>query len=71
MGLEEIVPAAVGFDVVGTGACVHGLKVDVVLADHDHNILRAVDRLNRKATGEIAVARAIKLDEFSDDSRAR
>ena len=71
MGLEELMAAAIGFDVVRTGACVQRFEVDVVLTDHNHDVLRAVDESNWKATVEIAVARAIILDEFSDDGRVR
>ena len=50
MGLDELMAATVGFDVVGTEACVHGFEVDIVLTDHNHNVLGAFDELNRKAT---------------------
>ena len=71
MSFEDLMAAAIGFDVLRTGACVHSFEMDVVLTYHNHNVLRAVDGLNRKSTGENAVAQAIKFDEFSDDGRAR
>ena len=44
-------------------------EVDLVLADHGHDILGAAYRLDRKAAGEISVARKIKGDEFGDNGR--
>ena len=64
MGLEEVCPACVCFDVIFSASRGHHLCVDVVRAYHDHEVLFASLACDGEAAREVCVAQVGRWDDL-------